>query len=103
MILYSFSNDWRVRLDSLLIPYLGKDWKSNMLKVGEPAPNVLLGKRIINSSGEGWLSDYNNKILILDFWSTWCSSCMASLPRMAALQKKFWRKNTDNPYKYLAN
>jgi thiol-disulfide isomerase/thioredoxin len=29
------------------------------------------------------------QIVILDFWSTWCSSCMAAFPKMEKLQKHF--------------
>lgn len=35
------------------------------------------------------LSDYRNKILVLDFYATWCAPCRASIPRLKALQQKF--------------
>lgn len=38
------------------------------------------------------ISDFRGKILILDFWATWCSPCIAMIPRMDSLQKKFGDK-----------
>ena len=35
------------------------------------------------------LSDYNSKLLILDFWATWCSSCIQQFPKINALAKEF--------------
>ena len=30
--------------------------------------------------GEASLADYEGKILVLDFWATWCTSCVRELP-----------------------
>lgn len=35
------------------------------------------------------LSDLKGKYIILDLWSTWCSSCIAAFPKMLQLQKEF--------------
>ena len=35
------------------------------------------------------LSDYRGKVLVLDFYATWCEPCRASIPRLKALQQKF--------------
>lgn len=35
------------------------------------------------------LSDFKSKIVILDFWATWCSPCIASFPYLEELQKEF--------------
>lgn len=42
----------------------------------------LSGKRVS-------LSDFSGKIVILDFWATWCAPCIASMPTMAQLSKKY--------------
>lgn len=38
------------------------------------------------------LSDFKGKLLILDFWATWCSPCVAMIPKMDSLQKSFGDK-----------
>lgn len=35
------------------------------------------------------LSDYSGKILVLDFWATWCAPCRASFPAMKKLVEKY--------------
>lgn len=35
------------------------------------------------------LSDYKGKIVVLDFWATWCAPCRASFPNMQKLVKKY--------------
>lgn len=35
------------------------------------------------------LADYKDKLIILDFWSTWCGTCVAALPRLHELEKEY--------------
>jgi len=35
------------------------------------------------------LSDYKGKIVILDFWATWCHPCVEELPHIQKLHEKF--------------
>ncbi|MDP3148703.1 MAG: TlpA disulfide reductase family protein [Ignavibacteria bacterium] len=35
------------------------------------------------------LSDYKNKIVIIDFWATWCPPCRKGIPDLIELQKEF--------------
>lgn len=34
------------------------------------------------------LSQFKGKLIILDFWATWCNSCIKSLPKLDSLQKQ---------------
>jgi len=54
--------------------------------VGKPAPEFTLpdleGNQIELSSMKG-------KVLILDFWATWCPPCKEEVPHLVSLQSKY--------------
>lgn len=50
--------------------------------VGGTLPEVR-GKRI--DGVEECLSDYRGRVVLLDFWATWCRPCVAALPRLREL------------------
>ena len=35
------------------------------------------------------LSDYRGKVVLLNFWATWCTACLTEIPNLIALQKEF--------------
>jgi len=35
------------------------------------------------------LADYKGKVMIVDFWATWCGPCKASIPHLVELQEKY--------------
>ncbi|SPQ00169.1 putative Thiol-disulfide oxidoreductase ResA [Candidatus Sulfobium mesophilum] len=38
------------------------------------------------------LSQYRGKIIVLEFWATWCPPCKATVPELIALQDKYAAK-----------
>lgn len=56
------------------------------LAVGAMAPdfasNDLTGKTVR-------FSDFKDKVLVLDFWATWCGPCLASLPHTEEVAKRY--------------
>ncbi|MFH0766087.1 MAG: TlpA disulfide reductase family protein [Calditrichota bacterium] len=38
------------------------------------------------------LSDYRGKVIILDFWATWCPPCVKEIPHFNELAKKYQKK-----------
>ena len=56
------------------------------LNIGKAAPNFELE----NISGEMVsLKDLSGKIVLLDFWATWCTPCVVVMPILEDLQKEF--------------
>lgn len=54
------------------------------LKVGDPLP--VLSQYAL----EGNLpSDLGGRVVVLDFWASWCGPCKASFPTLVALQTEF--------------
>ncbi|MGA9584853.1 MAG: TlpA disulfide reductase family protein [Terracidiphilus sp.] len=47
--------------------------------------NDLSGRKIA-------LERYRGKVVLLDFWATWCAGCQVELPRFQAWQKKYGAK-----------
>lgn len=42
-----------------------------------------------NAGGKATLADYKGKILLLNFWATWCTPCKAEIPWFQEFEKKY--------------
>jgi thiol-disulfide isomerase/thioredoxin len=65
------------------------------LKIGDKVPEITISN-ILNykdSTGKpstsAKISEFKGKLLILDFWATWCTPCIKYLPELQRLQKQF--------------
>lgn len=57
--------------------------------IGATCPDLEFTNVINFKTTKAKLSDFEGKLLILDFWATWCSPCVAAFPKINALQSKF--------------
>lgn len=56
------------------------------LMPGNNAPDA----RFIDTKGrEHKLSQYKGKVIVIDVWATWCSSCLAKMPKFMELSQEF--------------
>jgi thiol-disulfide isomerase/thioredoxin len=53
---------------------------------GDRAPDF---KAATNSGATLSLADYSGKVVILDFFATWCPSCRKAVPFLVELEKKY--------------
>jgi thiol-disulfide isomerase/thioredoxin len=57
-----------------------------LLPVGEVAPDWTLH----DAAGKPrTLSEYRGKVVVMDFWATWCGPCKEVMPRMQKLFEKY--------------
>lgn len=59
------------------------------VKIGEKVPDFVFQEILNYSKEKASISDFRGKLLILDFWSTYCSSCITLFPKLKALQEKY--------------
>ncbi len=59
--------------------------RSGLLAVGDAAPDWALRDP---EGKEHRLSDHKGKVVVLDFWATWCGPCKKVMPEIQALHEK---------------
>src|SRR5688572_16811596 len=50
-------------------------------------PNANMGW-VLSDGARSRLADYANKVLVLDFYATWCVPCRRSIPHLASMQDR---------------
>ena len=71
------------------------DNNNQQLLIKDPKKVEIFSMRDINDS-EKTISSSENKILLLNFWATWCAPCIKEIPELIELKKKF--KNNVEVY-----
>jgi peroxiredoxin/YHS domain-containing protein len=56
-----------------------------------PRPATALKLRKLDGSGAS-LSDYKGKVVLVDWWATWCVPCVAAMPDVQKLHDKYAEK-----------
>ncbi|RKR82204.1 thiol-disulfide isomerase/thioredoxin [Mucilaginibacter gracilis] len=77
-----------------IAPHLGRAQQndaSTLLKIGDAAPAFNFD---IDKNTTVNIQDYHGKIVLLNFFATWCGPCRQELPRV---QKEIWDKFSNNP------
>jgi len=57
------------------------------IQEGQDAPDFTLPE--IGRSAKIHLADYRGKVVLVDFWATWCGPCLGSLPELVGLSRRF--------------
>lgn len=73
----------------------GQPVRAPALKVGDPAPEAMLETL---DGDHLWVSQLKGKVVVLDFWASWCRPCIAALPSM----KRLAQAHGDRPFVLLS-
>ena len=102
---------------SLQLPYLPKERQALALKPIDSTPiketrstelQVFKGTQnkplnLISTTGQNvTLEDYKGKVVLLNFWASWCPPCVHEMPSMARLKSLYTHKNEHQDFEILA-
>lgn len=61
-------------------------FSQNKLKIGEVAPKLNITDYLENVPKD---KSFENKYILLEFWATWCQTCLEEVPNLNKTQERF--------------
>lgn len=72
----------------LLAAVIADGFREKVVNVGDKAPDF----RVVTDNGRTLTpSDFGGKLLVLNFWATWCPPCVQEIPSLDEFQKQLSR------------
>jgi uncharacterized protein (TIGR03435 family) len=74
----------------LIAPLLALTSAFGAVKVGDPAPPIILDSLLAGRTPESvTLEALKGKAIVIEFWATWCGPCVDAIPHLNELVDKF--------------
>lgn len=61
--------------------------KETAFSIGDKLPDVHFEHILNYTNSNAKLSDFKGRLLVLEFWASWCSTCLEMFPKLDSLQK----------------
>lgn len=71
------------------LTHLGYSQSESETLIGKKVPDLAFEPIMNHKKQKAKLSDFSGKVVILDFWATWCGGCIKAFPHLEALKEKF--------------
>jgi thiol-disulfide isomerase/thioredoxin len=80
-----------IALVAMLLPMLSgaQSLTVKAFHIGDTVPDITINNIINYKTTSAKLSDFKGKLVILDFWASWCTTCLNEMPKSDSLQKRF--------------
>lgn len=65
--------------------------ENRLIKIGQDAPEWKLASLKDDTSVS--LNQYKNKVVLIEFWESFCGYCIAAVPKLNVLEEKYKNKN----------
>ncbi len=72
-----------IGIAAVLLLFTGCDRGDHPGQIGSPAPDFT----VTDSSRTVRLGDYRGKVVVLNFWASWCAPCLEEFPSLIHLQR----------------
>lgn len=81
-----------------LILFSGYIFAQNKIEVGKKAPEITMSKADGTSFS---LSSLKGKLVLIDFWATWCAPCVGEQPQLKTLYETYSDQVKANKFEIL--